>query len=137
MHVPPPSQVRPPFCAQLVPCGRFVENGMPMKHMGVAQSLVMAGMSVSSLTSWALPLPSQTFFRQLPDICEVVVAPSGLKSSPQVPLQVRVWQSVSLPGHSLALMHSTQAPAPSHSLALALPATLQATPAPHGGLDAV
>jgi hypothetical protein len=39
-----------------------------------------------------------------------------LKTPQRLPEQMRVWQAVSLPGQSDAVLHWTQAPAPSQTL---------------------
>src|SRR5512141_1813876 len=61
-------------------------------------------------------MPSHSLRWQSPAIWDDVGVPVGWKLNPQVfEVQVRVWQSVSEPGHVVAATQSTQLPEPSHT----------------------
>src|SRR3569832_1078207 len=68
------------------------------------------------LTSIVPPLPSHWVILQSLGVCMDVTVPEGASAVPHTPMvQVREWQSVSVPGHGPAARHCTQAPAPLHS----------------------
>src|SRR5262249_61365419 len=62
------------------------------------------------------PVPSHTLILQSPGLWFAIGVPRGGSIAPHTPAtHVRMWHSVSLPGHSDAMMQFTQWPAPSHS----------------------
>src|SRR5688572_25692682 len=63
------------------------------------------------------PEPLQTFRLQSCGVCELVGVFRAVLDTPHMWLiQVRLWHSVSLPGHWLGALHWTQAPAPSQKV---------------------
>ena len=133
MQVPPPSQVRPPPSEHIVPCARLPGSTVPPRHDGVAHA-VGAGTSASKATGLLLPEPSHWFWLQSGmALCTVSTVPAAAREISQKPaVQTFVAQVVSAPpGHVMAVMHWTHAPAPSHCVALRAP--VQAVPCAAGG----
>jgi hypothetical protein len=108
-------------------------EGTPAVHTSLVQALPSTGTSVLSATATIAPAPLHWFFWQLLAVCADVGVPLAVKAKPQVlATQVRVWHSVSWPGHVDAVTHWTHCPVPLHVVP---PFWLQAEPDAVGGFD--
>src|SRR5262249_5886692 len=71
-----------------------------------------AGTSPFAGTDTMLPAPSHSLCWQSPGVCVPVGVPAAGSVAPKaLPLHVRRWHSVSLPGHCAGELHATHAPA--------------------------
>ena len=102
-QLPRPSQTLPPLELQALPRVTSPNEGVPLVHTPVWQSLGGVGLSVLSLALPTPPEPSQVTTLQSPAVWNPAGAlPDGSSSTPQLPVvQVRVSQAVSEPGQSL------------------------------------
>src|SRR4051812_15124809 len=101
---------------QLLPAVTNGLLGMPAVHTSCVQALPSTGRSKSSLPVATAPWPSQTFFLQSRGVCAETRVPAAVLLVPHWPaMQLRVWQSASVPGQVLADRHSTQWEAPSQT----------------------
>jgi hypothetical protein len=84
----------------------------PERHAVVWHAVSSFGHCDASVHATQVPWPSQNMLPPAPQTVLIVVF-----EIPQVPFtQVRVWQVVSWPGHSLAVLQPTQAPWPSQNM---------------------
>src|SRR5262245_28191871 len=96
------------------PADRLGFEGTPAVQRSCVQALPSTGRSALSVATMLWPLPSHCTFLQSPAVWAGTAVPAGALLMPQVPLmQVRVWQSVSVPGQLDAVKQVTQAPWPS------------------------
>jgi hypothetical protein len=97
------------------PEATLVFVGDPSEQPPMMHGLVVEGVLVLSNTTLVRPIPLHTFFLQLPGVCILTGVPAAVYRKPQrVPVQLRVWHSVSIPGQSPGLVQPAQWPSPSH-----------------------
>jgi hypothetical protein len=132
-HAPAPLHSVPPICEHGAPTGALGDDGTPLVQMPGAHWFPVCGTFVLFTTLTTLPAPSHWFWWQVPTVCVLVGVPAAVFTTPHVPAEhVRLWQSVSVPGQSVAVMHETHAPRPLHSVP---PFWLHVVPAATGGFE--
>lgn len=96
---------------QAVPDATSVGTTEPvLLQLSVTHGLVLVGASLGSATEMTLPLPSHTFFKQSPGVCNARAVPLAVSLTPQAPLvHVGVEQAVVGP-QSDAARQATQFP---------------------------
>ena len=130
---PAPSHLSAPPTPQAVSIAVLATIGAPATQVLSVQSLPSFTTSRSSGTASTAPLPSHWLLLQSPLVCDATGAPCIALTTPHTPMsQERVWHSVSCPGQSSAIRHSTQLPVPSQSEPVPL---LQTSPDASGGFD--
>jgi hypothetical protein len=111
-HEPEPSHTAPPFWSHPAPEAMGGFEGVPFEHTSLVHELPSMGMSALSMAIVTPPEPSHCACLQSPAVWAASLVPAAAYEKPHAPaMQVRVWHSVSWPGHPLAAMHSTHAPA--------------------------
>jgi hypothetical protein len=105
-----PSHTRLP--PQFVPDWTLRWVGVPALHSSVVQGLSSTGLSLSSLTTCAVPLPSHCWPLQSFAVGSTSFVPAAVNENPQTPpvVQVRVLHGVSEPGQSVATAQPTHCP---------------------------
>src|SRR4051812_7770416 len=111
-------------------------TGVVPLQVSTVQVVPSSLMSIGSATGTMLPMLSHWLRWQSPAGPDTTV-PIGVLTTPQMPaaLQARVWHSVSLPGHWLAVLHCTQTEPPAMPLHREPPFWLQGVSAASGGFD--
>jgi hypothetical protein len=106
-QLPAPSHARFPVGPHAVPLGAGGCEGTPLVQMSCVQGLESLGTSLLSATIFVPPCPSHTTCWQSPAVWWLVGNPTGSLLIPHVPLvHTRCAQSVSVPGQSVATLHS-------------------------------
>ena len=109
-HAPLPSHILPLFSVQARPDAAATLAGVPALQTSSVQVFPSSSGSLSSSCVDSPPSPSQRMTLQSPAVWIVAGMPAATNATPQTPsVHVRVWQPVSVPGHSEA---SLQPPAP-------------------------
>src|SRR5262245_40629719 len=86
-------------------------EGVPFVHTSLVHDLPSIGTSAFSKAIVMQPEPSHCACLQSPAVWAARLVPAAAYEKPHAPaMHVRVWHSVSCPGHPLAAMHSTHAP---------------------------
>jgi len=110
---PAPSQTLPPAELHVAPSPLGMFCGAPFAQRSVVHSLLSSRRSASSGSVVTVPCPSQTSRKQSPAVSTPVAVPAGASTNPHTPsTQVRLRQTVSVPGQSAAVAHSGPPPWP-------------------------